>query len=105
MRVTFAATKIIELEKIRVGIVNYLNTKPLIYGLQKPPITEQIELIGGYPSKIADMLINDSIDLGLIPVAVIPKLEQYHLVGNYCIGTEEVRCTTGTGSEYYIINF
>ena len=33
------------------------------------------------------MLINDEIDLGLIPVAVIPQLKEY-ICGDYCIGTE-----------------
>src|SRR6202008_1763176 len=31
-------TKIVQLKKIRVGIVNYLNTKPLLYGLERPTI-------------------------------------------------------------------
>jgi len=75
-------------KKIRVGIVNYLNTKPLIYGLQKPPVSEIIELTGDYPAKVAGMLLNEEIDVGLIPVAVIPELPSYHIVGNYCIGTE-----------------
>jgi chorismate dehydratase len=75
-------------KKIRVGIVNYLNTKPLIYGLQRPPINERIELVGAYPSKLAAMLANDEIDIGLIPVAVLPQLTSYHIVGNYCIGSE-----------------
>ena len=75
-------------KKIRVGIVNYLNTKPLIYGLQKPPISEQIELVGDYPARLAEMLIKGEIDLGLIPVAVIPQLPSYHIISDYCIGTE-----------------
>lgn len=76
------------MEKIRVGIVNYLNTKPLIYGLQKPPVSEIIELTGDYPAKVAEMLQKGEIDVGLIPVAVIPQLPSYHIVGDYCIGTE-----------------
>jgi chorismate dehydratase len=76
------------LKKIRVGIVNYLNTKPLIYGLQKPPISEQIELVGDYPSRLAGMLIKGEIDVGLIPVAVIPQLPSYNIISDYCIGTE-----------------
>jgi chorismate dehydratase len=75
-------------KKIKVGIVNYLNTKPLIYGLQKPPISEQIELVGDYPSRLAEMLIKGEIDLGLIPVAVIPQLPSYNIISDYCIGTE-----------------
>lgn len=76
------------MSKTRVGIVNYLNTKPLLYGLERSSISEQIELVGDYPSRLARMLIRDEIDLGLIPVAVLPELPEYHIVGNYCIGTE-----------------
>lgn len=81
-------TKITELQKIRVGIVNYLNTRPLIYGLQRPPMSEKIELIGDYPARIADMLLHDEIDVGLVPVAVLKKMPEYYIVGDYCIGTE-----------------
>ncbi len=76
------------MKKIRVGIVNYLNTKPLLWGLERPPIQDRIELVGDYPARLADMLINDEIDLGLIPVAVIPRLPSYHITGDYCIGAE-----------------
>lgn len=76
------------MSKIKVGIVNYLNTKPLIYGLERPPINDRIELVGAYPSKLAQMLIDGEVDLGLIPVAAIPQLPSYHIVGNYCIGAE-----------------
>jgi chorismate dehydratase len=76
------------LEKIRVGIVNYLNTKPLLFGLQKEPISKRIELIGAHPARLAQMLQQGQIDVGLIPVAAIPDLQQYYIVGNYCIGAE-----------------
>jgi chorismate dehydratase len=76
------------LKKIRVGIVNYLNTKPLLYGLERPPISDQIELTGDYPARIAQLLLDGEIDVGLVPVAVLPELPEYHIVGNYCIGAE-----------------
>jgi len=75
-------------KKIRVGVVNYLNTKPLIYGLEQTPIREQIELIGDYPSRLGEMLIKGEIDIGLVPVAILPQLPQYFIAGDYCIGTE-----------------
>ncbi|MBI3138995.1 MAG: menaquinone biosynthesis protein [Sphingobacteriales bacterium] len=81
-------TKVNQLEKIRTGIVSYLNTKPLIYGLERPPVSERIEMTGDYPANIAKMLISGKIDLGLVPVAVLPELPEYHIVGDYCIGTE-----------------
>jgi chorismate dehydratase len=76
------------LKKIRVGIVSYLNTRPLIYGLKLEPIASQIELVEDNPARLAEMLKNDEIDLGLIPVATIPELKEWHLSGDYCIGTE-----------------
>ncbi len=81
-------TKLTELEKIRVGIVNYLNTRPLIYGLQRPPISDRIILTGDYPSRIAGQLLQDEIDVGLVPVAALKSLPEYYVVGDYCIGTE-----------------
>jgi chorismate dehydratase len=74
--------------KIKVGVVNYLNTKPLLYGLQLSPIREKIELVPAHPARLAELLVNNEIDLGLIPVAAIPELSTYHIVGDYCIGAE-----------------
>lgn len=75
-------------EKIKVGIVSYLNTRPLIYGLRQEPIASQIELWEDTPARLADMLVKGEIDLGLVPVAAIPHLPTYQVVGDYCIGTE-----------------
>lgn len=75
-------------KKIKVGIVSYLNTKPLLYGLERYPVNQRIELIEDHPAGLAEMLINSEIDLGLIPVAVIPELREHHIIGDYCIGAE-----------------
>jgi chorismate dehydratase len=73
--------------KIRVAAVSYLNTKPLIYGFEKGMMKNSIELITDYPASIADMLINDTVDISLVPVATIPLLKEYHIITDYCIGT------------------
>jgi chorismate dehydratase len=41
-----------------------------------------------YPSNIAQALIDDEIDLGLVPVAIIPLLKEHHIVTDYCIGCD-----------------
>jgi len=74
--------------KIRVGAVSYLNTKPLIYGFEKGMMKEKVELIIDYPSIIAAQLINDEIDIGLLPVAVIPQLKEYHIISDFCIASD-----------------
>ncbi len=89
-RLTFAAKiKLNELErKIRVGAVSYLNTKPLLFGIENAAIIDKIELTIDYPSRIAAMLLNDEIDIGLVPVAIIPELKEYYINTDYCIGSD-----------------
>lgn len=77
------------MKKIKVGAVSYLNTKPLVYGIKRSAhLLKQIELIEDYPSKVAGMLVDGTIDIGLVPVAAIPKLKEWHIVGDFCIGAE-----------------
>ncbi len=66
--------------------MSYLNTKPLIFGFEKGAMKNEVELISDYPAKIAAMLLNDEIDVGLIPVAVIPGLKEHYIISDYCIG-------------------
>ena len=75
-------------KKIRVGAVNYLNTRPLLYGFEHGSLQDQIELSGDYPARVAKQLIEGSIDVGLVPVAIIPKLRDYYIVADYCIGCD-----------------
>ncbi len=49
---------------------------------------DRIELIEEYPSRIANMLLNDEIDVGLVPVAIIPAMAEWHIITDYCIGAE-----------------
>lgn len=76
------------MKKIKVGIVNYLNTKPLLYGLENSAVKSQVDFLPDFPSNIARDLIEGKIDMGLVPVAVIPRLKEWNLVGDFCIGCE-----------------
>ena len=75
-------------QKIRIGAVSYLNTKPLLYGIERSRVMNEIELIVDYPASIADMLLKDEIDMGLVPVAIIPKLSHSFINTDYCIGSD-----------------
>ncbi len=66
--------------------MSYLNTKPLVYGFKNGAFPVDMDLQFFYPSLVADKLIADEIDLGLIPVAAIPKLKEAHIVSDFCIG-------------------
>lgn len=68
--------------------MSYLNTKPLIYGFEKGLMKDDVELIIDYPSGIAQMLLENKIDLGLVPVAILPELKQYEIISDYCISCD-----------------
>ena len=72
---------------IRISAVSYLNTIPFIYGLKQSQLIDNIDLQLDYPSVCADKLINNEVDLALVPVVVIPTLEDpAHIISDYCIG-------------------
>ena len=66
--------------------MSYLNTKPLVYGFEQGEMKHEIELVFDYPANVAGMLLNDTIDIGLVPVAMIPSLKESHIISDYCIG-------------------
>lgn len=74
--------------KIKVGAVSYLNTRPLIDGFEQGMMKDEVELITQYPARLADMLLNDEIDIGLVPVAVIPAMKESYIITDHCIGSE-----------------
>lgn len=78
----------VALPRIRTVAVSYLNTKPLLYGLLRSPLGEQLEIDLAIPSECARRLSTGRADLGLVPVAVLPELREYEIVGDYCIGAD-----------------
>ncbi|NOR75847.1 MAG: ABC transporter substrate-binding protein [Draconibacterium sp.] len=74
------------MEKTRVSIVSYLNSKPFLYGLNKSHVANIFEMSLDIPSKIATKLSYNLADVGLIPVAGLEDLNDYQIIGDYCIG-------------------
>lgn len=74
------------MKKIRISAVSYTNTKPFIYGLERSPVLDQIDLSLDMPADCAQKLIDDKADIGLIPVAAALSLPEWHIVSAYCIG-------------------
>lgn len=53
------------MKRIRLGAVSYLNTRPLVYGLDRR--SDLFDVRFDVPSRCADLLRDRHIDLGLIP--------------------------------------
>ncbi len=73
------------MSRIKVAAVSYLNTKPFVYGLEHSPLLSQIELTANPPSVIAGQLLRDEVDVGLVPVRVIPSLKEAHIISDFGI--------------------
>lgn len=74
------------MQKIKISIVSYLNSKPFIYGIEHSDLQSQISLQLDMPSLCAQNLVDGNVDVGLIPVAVIPLLKEHYIISDYCIG-------------------
>ncbi len=75
--------------KIKISAVSYLNSKPLIYGLVHTDIANDIALSLDIPSVCANKLLNDEVDIGLVPIAILPLLKNdYFILSDYCIGAD-----------------
>ena len=72
--------------KHSVSIVNYYNTTPFLYGINHTDFKSQIQLELDIPSVCAQKLKNKQVEIGLVPVAILPELESYHIITDYCIG-------------------
>ena len=71
---------------VRISAVSYLNSAPFVYGLRHRLDPALFHLDLDIPSVCAQKLLDGTVDLGLIPVAVIPLLGEKHIVSEYCIG-------------------
>lgn len=72
---------------LRLGAVSYLNTKPLVYGLEATP--EQFEVRFDVPAVCAALLHEGTIDLGLIPaIEYVRGREDYWIVPGVAIASD-----------------
>ncbi len=72
--------------QLTIGAVSYLNTKPLVAGLEAS--CEDYDLIFDLPSRLADRLQSGDLDVALIPSIEAITGNGYHVVSDACIGCE-----------------
>lgn len=68
----------------RIGAVSYLNTKPLVYGLDS--LADQCSVEYDLPSRLADQLAAGRLDVALIPSIEATTDPDYTIVSDACIG-------------------
>lgn len=75
---------------MKIGVIPFLNVKPLIYELE---MSDAIELIYDYPSKLSDLLKNGKIDVGIIPI-----IDYCRGIGKYVIPNISISSDKKAGS-------
>lgn len=69
--------------KPTIGAVSYLNTKPLVCNLRE--FAPEWDLRFDLPSRLADQLAEDSLDVALIPSVEFLGNPNYRVISNACI--------------------
>lgn len=72
--------------KVKISIVSYSNTLPFLYGLTQSGLINDVDLQLDIPSTCAEKLLTNQVDIGLVPVAILPQMEKYYIITDYCIG-------------------
>src|SRR4051794_9126667 len=70
---------------VRIGAVNYLNTKPLICDLEE--LAPSAELVLEVPSRLADLLAAGQLEVALIPVIEYFRAGTYSIVPDLSIAS------------------
>lgn len=73
---------------VRIAAINYLNTVPFVYGLEASGLSKEVSMRLCSPAACAQMLLDGSADLGIVPAAVVPSLDSPHIISDYCIGAD-----------------
>lgn len=74
------------MDKIKISAVSYLNTLPFLYGLNHSKILNNYIFELNMPSESAKRLIENKVDIALMPVAAIPFVKNPIFISNYCLG-------------------
>ncbi len=72
--------------KYRIAAVSYINTLPFLEGLKDWPFRDRLELVLVPPAQCAELYLNGSVDISLVPVGALQQLSGFELVTDFGIG-------------------
>ena len=76
------------MSKLRISIVQYLNTAPLVWGFTNGPLRGKYELSFTVPSVCAEALRNGDADIAIIPAIEYPRIDDLVILPDMAIASK-----------------
>lgn len=77
---------------LRVGIVDFLNSRPLAWGFLRSEVGDRYRPVYASPARVADMLRAGEIEVGLVPAIEVLRIPGLEILPGPCVAaTREVR--------------
>lgn len=70
-------------QNTRIGAVSYLNSKPLVYGLEE--VLTDAEVVYQLPSQLSDRLARKELDIALVPSIELAHHPEWSITSDACI--------------------
>lgn len=78
--------------RLRVGVVDFLNSRPLAWGLRAGHHADRLDALYLPPAEIARRLAAGTLDVGLVPSIEVPRIGGLEVLPDACVAaTQEVR--------------
>lgn len=75
---------------IKISLVSYSNTLPFKYGIEQSEyLNKYARVFYDNPAECANKLINNKVDIGLIPVAAMQISPNFYRISDYCLAAKE----------------
>lgn len=75
--------------KLRVSVVEYLNTAPLVWGFTNGPLAGRYELSFAVPSQCAEQLRGGEVDLGIIPAIEYQRMDGMAVLPDMAVAAKD----------------
>jgi len=76
------------MNKLRVGIVDYLNSRPLAWDFLSGALSDRYEALYEPPARVADRLAAGEIDVGLIPSIEYQRIADLLVIPGSCVASD-----------------
>ena len=76
--------------KLRISIVEYLNTAPLVWGFTDGPLKGRYDLSFAVPSQCAEALRRGEVDIGIIPVIEYQRMDGMVMLPGMSVAAKDI---------------